>query len=221
MTEWKISTPSTYLEVKEVWAIINTIPHVSKHIERDQLLLRTMWETGGRVSEVVQLQPRQILDDEFALILLNLKQEPLKKKKNPKKKKDHYKKTYISSKLLQDLNLYCQKHQVTGNNWIFKANRHAWQHLSRNYVWWIVHKAAVVAGIEKGSLTKGGKAYAWPHLFRHACAMHILDKTGKTEKAQRQLGHSSLITTQAYATLKLRQSDREVSDIFEEEYDRT
>lgn len=216
MTDWNFPAPKAYLEKKEIWAIISAIPGVSKHIERDQLLLQTMWESGGRVSEVVQLQKHQIVPAELRLILLNLKQKEKIRKATSRKPAKYvrrvaYKHPFVSKKLIDSLLSFCQEHQIT--NYVFLSNTKKEAHLTAWYVWWIVTKAATASGIRKTNLTKGRTVPAWPHLFRHACAMHILDRTGSTEKAQYQLGHASIVTTQAYASLKLRKSDREISDI--------
>lgn len=216
MSEWKVPAPKTYLEKEEVWVIINAIPQVSRHSERDQLLLWTMWESGGRVSEVVQLEKHQIVADELGLILRNLKRRDRIKKATRKKPAEYkvrveYKQSYVSKGLVNTLLDFCQKYQI--KRYVFFSNTKRREYLAPWYVWWIVTKAANVSGIRKTNLTKGTTVPAWPHLFRHACAMHILDRTGSTEKAQRQLGHSSIITTQAYASLKLQKSDKEISEL--------
>ena len=141
---------------------------------------------------------------ELAIYLHNLKQPP----KNPQ-----YKTTHVTERLIQMLLSFCLTLGIKGEEYIFKGNRNPSKQISRNYIWWITNKAAQVAGVSKIKLSKGRRNPAWPHLFRHGCAMQILDRTGKTEKAQRQLGHASIRTTQVYATLKLEKTDREISDI--------
>ena len=210
MGEWKVPAPKAYLEKEEVWDIIHAIPEVSRHVERDQLLLQTMWECGGRVSEVVQLEKDQIVANELGLILRNMKRRTKLKSGEYVERVEH-KQPYVSKNLIDTLLDFCQKYRI--ERYVFFSNTKRRKYLSPWYVWWIVTKAANVSGIRKTNLTKGRTVPAWPHLFRHACAMHILDRTGSTEKAQRQLGHSSIITTQAYASLKLQKSDRQISDL--------
>ena len=61
-----------YLEPEEVRKIIDSVPKISKHPERDQLLLEVLWQTGGRVSEVLELVPEHI--GTTSVVLRNLKQ---------------------------------------------------------------------------------------------------------------------------------------------------
>ena len=220
--QYEIKPPAEFLEKDEVLAIIKAVPSVSLHPERDQLFLRTMWETGGRVSEVNHLIKGRILDSDLVIVLQNLKQDPIPKGLTEKvkeelraKKSIDYKKPYVSKSLIDDLLTYCREHSI-GNgdkDWVFQGNKNPSVPLGRHYIWWIVKKAAKEAGVEKFSKSRGRKVYSWPHLFRHACAMFLLDRTGSTEKAQRQLGHKFLVTTQAYAILRLKKSDKEISDL--------
>ena len=199
---FKMLAPSAYLEKEEVWRIINAIPQASKHPERDMLILRTMWETGGRVTEVIQLQADQIVEESCSMFLVNLKRQ-----------KKVYKEPYVSPSLVSALLNYCKVNRIKGGEYVFKGNRNPNTYVNRCHVWRVMNKAAIISGVSKSKPIKGRTSPAWPHLLRHGCAMHILDRTGSTEKAQRQLGHSSIVTTQVYATLKLRQEDREISNL--------
>ncbi|MFC1981061.1 tyrosine-type recombinase/integrase [Chloroflexota bacterium] len=202
VTDYKVYVPPTYLEPDEIRAIINAIPLVSGHIERDILLLETMWQTGGRVTEVLELVPKRI--GENSLILRNLKQKP---------SSPPYKEVYITSVLANRLKVYCQKHSLKDEEYVFQPNRKSKGHLNRWYAWWIIGKAAGEANIKRVNTRKGDFAWAWPHLFRHSCGMFILDQTGQTEMAQRQLGHARITTTQGYAVLKLEKSRKGLADL--------
>ena len=202
MTEYKVYTPPTYLEPEEIRAIINAIPAVSRHAERDMLLLECMWQTGGRVTEVLELVPKRIGDSN--LILRNLKQRP---------SSPPYKEVYVTSKLTTALKDYCTQHRIGEDEYIFQPNRSKTGHLSRWYVWYIVDRAARTVNIKRVNTRKGDFSYAWPHLFRHACGMFILDQTGRTEIAQRQLGHARITTTQGYAVLKLEKTRKGLAEL--------
>ncbi len=202
IAEYRVYTPPTYLEPNEVRAIINAVTSISRHAERDTLLLETMWQTGGRVTEVLELTPKQIGDD--SLILRNLKQKPTS---------PPFKQVYITAALTNRLKEYCSKHSLVEGDFVFPANRSKGKHLSRWYAWWIISKAAKASNVKRVNTRRGNFSYAWPHLFRHSCAMFILDRTGSTELAQRQLGHARITTTQGYAVLKLEKSRKGLSDL--------
>jgi integrase len=161
-----------------------------------------MWQTGGRVTEVLELTPKQIGDD--SLILRNLKQKPTS---------PPYKQVYITKVLTNRLKEYCKEHHLDEGDFVFPSNRRKGQHLSRWYAWWIISNAARISNVKRVNTRRGNFSYAWPHLFRHSCAMFILDRTGSTELAQRQLGHARITTTQGYAVLKLEKSRKGLADL--------
>jgi integrase/recombinase XerD len=202
VNEYKVYVPPTYLEPDEIRAIINAVPMVSRHVERDTLLLETMWQSGGRVNEVLELIPKRI--GENNLILRNLKQKP---------SSPPYKEVYITSVLANGLKDYCKKRSLSESDYVFQPNRKREGHLDRWYVWWIINKAAREANIKRVNTRRGDFSWAWPHLFRHACGMFVLEQTGQTEMAQRQLGHTRITTTQGYAVLKLEKSRKGLADL--------
>ena len=202
MSEFRVYTPPAYLEPEEIRAIIDAVSNVSKHKERDSLLLETMWQTGGRVTEVLELVPKRIGDNN--VILRNLKQEP---------SSPPYKETFVTPMLASRLKRFCEKHHLNEDEYVFQPNRSRKGHLSRWYVWWIISKAAKHANIKRVNRRRGDFSWAWPHLFRHSCGMFILDQTGQTEMAQRQLGHARITTTQGYAVLKLEKSRKGLADL--------
>ena len=59
----------TYVTREQARAIINA---AETTIHR--LLLETLWQSGGRVTEVLRLRPCDLMLEEGALVLLNLKQ---------------------------------------------------------------------------------------------------------------------------------------------------
>ena len=76
MGNWKEFEIHNWITPEEASSIINSCPK-----EKYKLLFRTMWETGGRVSEVLSLIPRHVNTDENSISLQNLKQNAIKRKR--------------------------------------------------------------------------------------------------------------------------------------------
>jgi len=215
---------SGYLEPEEVRSIINAIPQVSKHPERDQLLAELLWQSGARVTEAITLVPERI--GMTSVILINLKQsKPLKgpdgkvlrdENQRPVRVKDEnaIKEVEISQDLCQRLKDFCVN--ISIGEWIFQ-NKNPLQHVSRWYIWDLITRASEQARIfrfGKRHIRTGGRFKgAFPHLFRHSSAMYMLEETDNIMIVQQQLGHADVKTTQSYAYVKKKQVKKAISKI--------
>ena len=195
---------SGYLEPNDIRAVIDAIPLVSKHPERDTLLIELLWQSGARVSEALTLTPEHI--GTTSVVLRNLKQV-----KRVEKKLVHdptaVKEVEISSQLCQHLTDFCERNKVGIGQYVFYPNRSGkYPHLYREYVWALLDKASASVGIRiwgKKDMRTGGRFKgAYPHLFRHSNAMKLLDDTSDITLVQAQLGHASVKSTQMYAWTK-------------------
>lgn len=168
--------PYIFCTLEEGHAIID-----AASTERDRLLLRTLWETGARISEVIALRECDIGDG--YLILPNLKQgKPTTKQVvlNP------------NSDLCLKLILYCRQNHISGLERLFP--------FTKEWAESIFREAAKKAGVYKPARRKGREvmAPAWPHTFRHSNA-HWLARAGVPGPVIRDnLGHSSLQATSRY-----------------------
>ena len=191
---------SEYITPKEADAIILACPKV-----RDRLILRTMWETGGRVSEVLALIPSYLDPVNNCIYLTNLKQHtesgivPLKR-------------IYLfpESTLIKDLLTYIKENKIENDKWVFQGKsitKGKVGQISSNYVLYMLTNTehgrkeglASRLGIRK---IKGEKLKpAWSHLWRHGAAMNIYHRTQRLDVTQKQLGHSTIMTTEGYAEL--------------------
>jgi len=149
--------------------------------ERDQLLIRSLWETGARVSEVIALRHCDI--GEGYLLLPNLKQRAQATKQvvlNP------------NSDLCLKLLLYCQNNGVWGTARLFG--------FSKEWAERLFSLAATKAGVYKPARRNGQQimAPAWPHCFRHSNAHHLARAGVPGPVIRDNLGHSSLQVTSRY-----------------------
>jgi integrase/recombinase XerD len=93
----------------------------------------------------------------------------------------------LSPVLLERLRLYfrrCRPH-----DWLFPSKRNPTSPLNVRSIRYVFRKAAQRAGI---------KCRVHPHLFRHACATHMLDAGADLRTIQVMLGHSDIRTTARY-----------------------
>ncbi len=149
---------------------------------RDLALLRTLYATGMRVSEVVSLRVKDV----------NLKKKQLR---SPAGNKD----TRISSldEAMQDvLRLYLED----GRPFLLKNRRekalflnHRGQKLTRQGLWLIIKSYAKRSGLGT-NIT--------PHTLRHSFAAHHFNEGATLDEIQKLLGHANLSTTQIYKQLR-------------------
>ncbi|MCX7661952.1 MAG: site-specific tyrosine recombinase XerD [Candidatus Omnitrophica bacterium] len=167
------------LSLNEVERLLNQ-PNLRKPQGiRDKAVLETLYATGMRVSELVNLRLEQVnLDVGFLRCLGKGNKErviPLGRKANSAIKR------YLAN--VRPLFLkggFCE--------FLF-LNRRG-RKLSRQMVWKIIKKYAKEANIKKPIK---------PHILRHSFATHLLERGADLRAVQEMLGHTSISTTQVYA----------------------
>jgi integrase/recombinase XerD len=178
--------------------------------ERDRLLLRTLWATGARISEVLALRRDDI--QRGTLVLPNLK--------NPSRT---WKKVALPGgqiDLVGELLLWAAEHRLEGYEPIFFSQKRTLdgqrRAINRGHAWHIVKQASERAGVQIEALrasrygAKGEPAPVHPHLFRHARVRQILRSTKDLRLAQKQAGWARLEV--AYLTM----SDEEAATLMQE-----
>ena len=160
--------------------------------KRDHLLINFLWQTGARVSEVIQIHVSDI--DFYAG---NIKIITLKRKKP-------YHRYVPLNQLKGELADYLLEKGLARNDLIFP--------ITRQRVFGIVQKAVLDAGYDKGapfasqtpqSPPKQGRSH--PHTFRHSFAVNCILQNIPLIMVQKWLGHSSIQSTMVY--LKIRAED--------------
>jgi integrase len=186
--------PPEGLTPEEVRAVI-----AAAGTERDRLLLRVLWATGGRVSEVLALRAQDVRRD--ALVLPNLK--------NPARP---VKTVFLSAgdqDLPGELLLWQKAEGLADTAPLFASRKRGGdggvRAIGREQAWRIVKAASeraqvgVLALRESKAGGAGAPAPVHPHLFRHARVRQIVRQTKSLPLAQKQAGWSRLQL--AYLTL--------------------
>jgi integrase/recombinase XerD len=99
----------------------------------------------------------------------------------------------LSAALLERLRAYYRWRKP--QDWLFPSKQHADQPLDDNSLRVLCRDAGRRAGI---------KHSVHPHLFRHACATHMLDAGADLRTIQVLLGHADIRTTAKYLHVSLR-----------------
>jgi len=147
-----------------------------KIVNRDLLLIDYMWETGGRIGDIVNITFK-----DFEGRLLNLYTK--------KRKKSIV--LDISPELYGDTLNYMRKFKVEETQLLFPITiQRAWQ---------IIRQYAVDINFPRAlKMWKSGKEKITtlrPHLFRHGMAIHLLNQNVRIEVISARLGHSNIKIT--------------------------
>ena len=148
------------------------IQHAYRDRSEHGLLIKTLFQTGARVSEFANIKVEHLFFDE--LIILIDKGKGGKSRYVP-----------ILSELAQELRTHLGERRV---GYLFETNRHL--PYSPRRVQQVVKAAAEGAKIKKR---------VYPHLLRHSVATTLLERGMPIDQIQKFLGHAKLETTQVYA----------------------
>ncbi len=160
--------------------------------ERDRLLLRVLWATGARVSEVLALRPKDVRRDSLVL--------PNRKNLNLTVKRVFLPGAELG--LTGELLLWAKEKGLADDEPLFFSRKRqpdgSWRPLQRGQAWLVVKQASDRAAVRVLALraSKHGRAGepapVHPHLFRHARVRHIVRQTKSLPLAQRQAGWARL-----------------------------
>lgn len=136
------------------------------------LLIKTLFQTGARVSEFANIKVEHFFFDELMILI-----------EKGKGGKSRY--VPILAGLAQELRTHLGNR---GTGFLFETNRHL--PYSPRRIQQIVKAKAERAKIRKR---------VYPHLLRHPVATTLLERGMPIDQIQKLLGHSKLETTQVYA----------------------
>jgi integrase/recombinase XerD len=136
------------------------------------LLIKTLFQTGARISEFANIKVEHFFFDELMILI-----------DKGKGGKSRY--LPILSDLAQELSTHLSNRSV---GYLFETNRHL--PYSARRIQQIIKATAEGAKIKKR---------VYPHLLRHSVATTLLEGGMPIDQIQKFLGHSKLETTQVYA----------------------
>lgn len=160
---------------------------------RNKALIESLYATGARVSEIVQLNVGDISRSEGNTVTVKVRGKGGKERLVPMGK-------FAQHALDQYLTRSRPTMLKNAREEALFLNEKRGTRLTRQSAWQIVMKAAERAGIERDIS---------PHALRHSFATHLLDGGADIRVVQELLGHSSVTTTQIYTLVtidKLRES---------------
>lgn len=174
-----------FMNREEIDAVLSATNPETHSGQRDQLLFTFLYNTGARISEALQLRPRDLLDHAVHL--------------RGKGRKDRM--VPIWPRTERRLRQWCKTNDIAPEQLIF-TNRSG-EPLSRDGVAFRLALAVRTAVVECPSLNSRRITC---HTFRHSCAMSLLQAGVALEVIALWLGHAKPLTTHGYieADLKMK-----------------
>ena len=176
--------PNT-LNFDEIIKMLEVIDLSKPEGTRNRAILETLYGSGLRVSELVNLQKSDLFAKEKIVRITG------KGNKQRLVPLGDFALDFIQT-YLTEVQVY-QKIQKGFENFVF-LNRNG-KALTRNMIFLIVQKTAELAGIRKK---------VSPHTFRHSFATHLLENGADLRSIQVLLGHESITTTEIYTHIDTR-----------------
>ena len=166
-----------YLTIEEVDALINSFD-ISKDDElRDKAIIETMYSSGLRVSELINLKIKDINAQEKIIKVLG---KGYKQREVP-----------IRNEALYFIDLYLKnvrKKIISNDKTTIFVNKKGHK-LTRQYIFEMIRKHAKIINLNKTIS---------PHTLRHSFATHLLSKGADLKTVKEMLGHENIETTQIY-----------------------
>ena len=173
----KPSRLPTCLSIEEVEALLDAPDLKTDTGIRDKAMLELMYASGLRVSELINLEKKNL---NLVKGIVTIFGKGAKQRKVPVGE-------FAMEFVVKYINEVRGKYSKGGSKYLF-LNRSG-QPLSRVFFFKQVRKYAEMAGIDKTIS---------PHTLRHSFATHLLEGGAQLRAVQEMLGHTNIATTQIY-----------------------
>ncbi len=161
-----------FLNYNDLEKLLNTPDKETEEGIRNSLIIEMLYSTGIRVSELVNIEIKNINFTEHKILVLG------------KGNKERY--VYYGSKCQDILDKYL-KIRIANTNYLL-VNKHG-NKLNERTVRKIIEEVTKKAGIN---------VHVTPHVLRHTYATHMLNEGADLKSVGDLLGHENLSTTQIY-----------------------
>ena len=173
----KPSRLPTCLSIEEVDALLDAPDLRTDTGIRDKAMLELMYASGLRVSELINLEKKNLNLNKGVVTIFG---KGAKQRKVPVGE-------FAMEYVVKYINEVRGKYAKNGSSYLF-LNRSG-KPLSRVFFFKQVKKYAEIAGIDK---------VISPHTLRHSFATHLLEGGAQLRAVQEMLGHTNIATTQIY-----------------------
>lgn len=176
-----IGDPGGYLSVEEVKKVMNYCEN-----ERDRMLIYLLFATGRRISELLQLKPKNIQWDKQLIDWAILKQGYNYRALKP-----------VDEFTLLQLKKYINNKPVGFDSYVFQSEYKEGKPYTRDWALKKVRKLVT----EALNTEKIGSKYPHPHHFRHSFAVNYVVRHPSGDairQLQSHLGHKLISTTAFY-----------------------
>ena len=179
------------LSSEEVERLLDA-PDLEKPDEiRDKAMLETMYSSGLRVSEIINLEIKNVNLNRGVIQVFG---KGAKERKVPL---GDYAIEYINKYINEVRN----KNKNKNSKYLFLSKYG--EPLTRQYYFKMIRKYALIAGIDRPIS---------PHILRHSFATHLLENNADLRAVQEMLGHTNIATTQIYTHV----SSRRMTSIYDQ-----
>jgi integrase/recombinase XerD len=167
------------LSVEEIDKLISAIDLSKPQGERNKAMIETLYSSGLRVSELINLRISNLYFKEGYIKIIG--------------KGDKERIVPIGSIAIKHINIYLESIRncispKKGQEDIVFLNRRG-NRLTRNMIFMIIKELAIKINLNKKIS---------PHTFRHSFATHLIEGGADLRAVQEMLGHESITTTEIY-----------------------
>ncbi len=191
-----------YLEPEQVERLIAAAAN-----PRDRLLVRILWRTGIRVSELIGLK---VADIDFESSAIVIKVQKMRKKDGKTVERRRVVPIDQGTLVMVKEYLEWRKQFPYKGDLLFPITR---QRVDQ--VFWKLGRRAGIKEIGDPAISQHRKLH--PHHLRHSFAIHCIKRGMSIERLQKILGHQSPTTTSVYLQYSLKDLHEDYDKVWEDE----